>query len=165
MRRKDREITDREQIFEILKNAKVLRLGLFDDEYPYVVPLHYGFTFRDDRLAFYAHGAREGLKLDLIRRNPNVCVELDLGATLVSGRESACRYGASYASIIARGTAVVLEDCEEKRRGLELLMKNQTGRDFEFDENAVASVAVIRIDATSYSAKARLGKLSDEELF
>ncbi len=155
MRRKDREITDREQILEILENAKVLRLGLFDDEYPYVVPLHYGFAFRDGKLAFYAHGAQEGLKLDLIRRNPKVCVELDLGATLVPAGESACRYGASYASIIARGTAVVLEDREEKRRGLELLMKNQTGRDFEFDDRAVASVAVVRIDATSYSAKAR----------
>ena len=62
MRRKDREITDREQILEILKNAKILRLGLFDDVYPYVVPLHYGFTFRDGKLAFYAHGAQEGLK-------------------------------------------------------------------------------------------------------
>ena len=50
MRRKDREITDPEQIRAILGRARVLHLGLYDGEYPYVVPMHYGFTFEDGKL-------------------------------------------------------------------------------------------------------------------
>ena len=43
MRRKDRELTDREGILRILERAKILRLALFDGDYPYVVPLHYAY--------------------------------------------------------------------------------------------------------------------------
>ena len=43
MRRKDREITDIHKIEKILSSAKYLHLGVLDDEYPYVVPLHYGY--------------------------------------------------------------------------------------------------------------------------
>ena len=157
MRRKDREVADPRQIQKILEDSRVLRLGLTDGTFPYVVPLHYGFVFQDGKLVFYAHSAREGRKLDLIRANPNVCVELDSGATLISGGDAPCRYGASYASIIAFGTAKLVEDAEEKRRGLQLLMKNQTGRDFDFRDPELESVAALRIDATSYSTKSRPG--------
>ena len=34
MRRADRELTDREEIKRILEEAKVLRLGLKDGDYP-----------------------------------------------------------------------------------------------------------------------------------
>ena len=43
IKRKDREITDKKEIQEIIKKAKILHLGLIDDNYPYIVPLHYGF--------------------------------------------------------------------------------------------------------------------------
>ena len=68
MRRKDREITDAEEIRRILSRARVLHLGLNDDEGPYVVPMHYGFLFENGKLTLYTHCAREGHKLSLIRR-------------------------------------------------------------------------------------------------
>ena len=66
MRRKDREITRIEDILSIVDRAKVLRLGLFDDNFPYIVPLHFGYEYAEGKLIFYMHSAKEGHKLDLM---------------------------------------------------------------------------------------------------
>ena len=87
MRRKDREITDMQQILNIIDKCKILRLGLFDKDYPYVVPLLYGYEYADSRLVFYMHSAKEGHRLVLIADNPLVCVELDGDVELISGGE------------------------------------------------------------------------------
>ena len=144
MRRRDREVTDMFEILGIVDRAKILRLGLFDGEYPYVIPMHFGYEYTDGRLLFYLHSAREGHKLDLIGANPNVCVELDCDAELVS-----------FASVIGRGQAQILDDVEEKMKGLALLMKNQTGRDFAFSPEMTAAVAVIKVVVPEFSAKRR----------
>ena len=155
MRRKDREITDLNEIIQIIDKAKFLHLGLFDGEYPYIVPLHYGYELVDDKLVFYTHGAREGHKLDLIKSNPKVCVELECDVELVSGGDNPCKYGSAYASVIGRGLAEIVTDENEKIKGLTLLMKNQTGRDFTFDSHMAAAVEVIRITVAEYTAKSR----------
>ena len=77
MRRNDREVRDRAEIQRILEVAKVLRLGLTDGDYPYIVPLHYGYVYAGDVLRFYMHGAKEGKKLALAVSNPHAFVELD----------------------------------------------------------------------------------------
>ena len=155
MRRKDREITDIQQILNIISKAKILRLGLFDGEYPYVVPLHYGYEYADSRLVFYMHSAKEGHKLELIANNPHVCVELDCGVELISGGEVPCIYGSNFASVIGRGVAEIVNDENEKIKGLSLLMKNQTGRDFEINSQMAATVAVIKVTLTEFTAKAK----------
>lgn len=76
------------------EKAKVLHLALFDADYPYIVPLHYGYEYTEGILIFYMHCAKEGHKLDLIRSNPNVCIEVESDVELISGREVACKYGA-----------------------------------------------------------------------
>ena len=158
MRRKDREITDAGEIREILARARVMHLGLYDGEYPYVVPMHCGFTFEDGKLALYAHCAKEGRKLDLIRRDGRVFVEIDTDEELVPG-SAACAWGACYASVMGRGRASIVEDETEKCRALELLMKTQTGEDFVLTPQAAAAVTVLRIELEEYTAKARKKKL------
>lgn len=154
MRRADREITDLNEISAILADCKTMRLGLCDGDKPYVVPLNFGFTLVDGNFTFYFHSALEGRKLDLIAGNPNVCVEFDCGHRLVEGKE-ACDYGFIYQSVIAEGKAELLSDSAEKIIGLKSLMKQQTGRDFEFGEKEAAIVAVGKITVTALSAKAR----------
>lgn len=155
MRRKDREITDIQQILNIISKAKILRLGLFDGDYPYVVPLHYGYEYAENRLVFYMHSAKEGHKLELIAKNLHVCVELDGDTELISGGEVPCMYGSSFASVIGRRMAEIVSDENEKIKGLSLLMKHQTGRDFAFTGEMAATVAVIRVTLNEYTAKAR----------
>ena len=154
MRRKDREITDIEEIRAILERARVLHLGLYDGEYPYVVPMHYGFVYEDGRLTLYCHCAKEGRKLELLRRDDRVFVEIDTDEALVPGKKP-CAWGASYACVMARGRAAVVEDEEEKAAALRLLMKTQTGAEHEITPAMAAAVCVLRIDVEEYSAKRR----------
>lgn len=154
MRRKDREVTNLQEILNIVDKAKILHLGLFDAEYPYVVPLHFGYEYRDGRLIFYIHAAKEGRKMDLIRKNPNVCVELDCDVVPIPGGDVPCGYGSTFASVIGRGCAEIVEDTEEKIKGLKLLMRNQVGRDFEIDRNMADAVAVIKVTVPAFTVKA-----------
>ena len=155
MRRKDREVTDIQQILHIIGKCNILRLGLFDGEYPYVVPLHYGYEYAENRLVFYMHSAKEGHKLELIADNPRVCVELDGEAELISGGEVPCMYGSSFASVMGRGTAEIVSDENEKIKGLSLLMKHQTNRDFTISGEMAATVAVIRVTLNEFTAKSK----------
>ena len=155
MRRKDREITDMKEILKIVKKAKILHMGLFGNEYPYVVPLHYGYEFIDNTLVFFVHGAKKGYKLDLIKDNPHICVELECDIELVSGENVPCKYGSTYASVIGRGIAEIVTDEQEKIRGLNLLMENQTGRMFDINDKMASSVEVIKLNITDFTAKSR----------
>lgn len=154
MRRRDREVTDRNEIYRILEKSAVLHLGLVENGMPYVVPMNYGFVWEGEFPVFYVHGALEGRKLDVIRKNPACCVQLDCDVALIEGKV-ACQYGCSYYSFMGFGSAAIVEDPEEKMRALTVLMKTQTGKDFEFNEKLVSIVSVIRIDCDSISAKHR----------
>ena len=91
MRRTDREITDSTEIRGILERAKIVHLGMVDGGRPYVVPLHYGFEWDEGDLTLWCHGAREGRKLDVLRVNHTVFVEIDCDAELAPGGDVACR--------------------------------------------------------------------------
>ena len=71
LRKKEREITERTQVLEILKEGKFATIALCRENAPYVVTLNYGYAAVQNCL--YFHSALEGLKLDFIRENPNVC--------------------------------------------------------------------------------------------
>ena len=47
MRRKDREVTDRNQIAAIMDSCDTCRLGLTDGQVPYIVPLSFGYEWPD----------------------------------------------------------------------------------------------------------------------
>ena len=66
-----------------------------------------------------------------------------------------CQYGMVYSSIMGRGLAHIVEDVEEKKKAMTILMKTQTGKDFTFEDRLVSMVAVIRIDVAEYTAKHR----------
>ena len=154
MTRREREVTDINKILEILDKSKVVRLGLVDGDEAYVVPMNYGYTYENDKLTLYLHGARRDKKIDLMKQNPKVFFEMDCDIVPFEG-EVACKYGITYSSIMGKGKAEILENPEEKMQALTYLMKTQTGKDFEFNEKLVSVVAVIRIDVTEFTAKHR----------
>ena len=148
------KITDPDQIARILDTAKVLHLGLAVKDEPYVVPMNYGYTMEEGKLILYLHSAVKGKKLDMLQANPKVFFSIDCDRDPFEGRV-ACQYGLAYSSIMGRGTAVIVEDVEEKKQAMTLLMKTQTGKDFTFEDRLVSIVAVIRIDVEEYAAKHR----------
>ena len=152
--KREREVTDMQEIISILDKAKVLHLGLVDGDEPYVVPMNYGYTMENGKMTVYLHGALQGRKLDIIRVNPKVFFELDCDIVPFEGK-TACNYGITYASVMGRGKAVIVEDTEEKIKGLQVLMKTQTGRDFDITDKMANIVSVIRIDVSDFTAKKR----------
>ncbi len=79
MRREDKEINDIATIEGIIRKARVCRLALSENGQPYIVPLCFGY--KDNNL--YFHSAGEGKKLDIIKKNNNVCFEFDIDLELV----------------------------------------------------------------------------------
>ena len=154
MTRRERQVFDLAEIKEILDKAKIVHVGMVDGDRPYVVPMNYGYTLIDGELTLYLHGARSGRKLDVIRANPKVFIEIDTDLVSFEG-EVACKYGMSYSSIMGEGIAEIVEDAEGKKQALSVIMKTQTGKDFEFNAPLVSIIAVIRIDVTEYTAKHR----------
>ena len=152
--RREREVTDINKIIEILDKSKVVRIGLVDGDEAYVVPMNYGYTYENEKLTLYLHGARRGKKIDLMQKNPKVFFEMDCDIVPFEG-DVACKYGITYSSIMGKGKATILENPEEKMQALTYLMKTQTNKDFEFTEKLVSVVAVIRIDVTEFTAKHR----------
>lgn len=140
MRRTDCEITDRAVMEEIISEALVCRIGLSGREGPYVVPVCFGY---EDGV-FYIHSAPEGQKIRLIGEFPACCIEIDLCNGVIRG-EKACSWGMRYRSVIANGTAVILDDPEEKKHGLNVIMQHYQGGEHDFTDGEVAGVAVVRI--------------------
>jgi len=148
MRRREREVTDIDEIEEIIKKAKVCRLGLVDKDEPYLVPVCFGY----ERKALYFHGALEGRKVELIRKNNKVCFEMDTDVAIVSG-EKPCGWTTKYRSVIGVGRARILDNDEEKTHGLRTIMKQYSEKEFRFPKSELDSVLVTRIDIESISGK------------
>lgn len=154
MRRHDREITNSREILSIVNECKVIRLAMLDEQgLPYIIPLNFGYRFADGVFTFYCHSAREGRKLELLRRDPRVSFEMDCRGELQSA-DHACGYGYYYASVIGSGTAELIEGAE-KLDALSALMRHMAGREDTFTEEQARGVAVLAIRVRSLSAKAK----------
>lgn len=117
MRLREREITDKKEIEEILSRAPVGRLGLAWNNKPYIVPVH--FVYDEDKIFF--HSASEGRKIENIKVNPNVCFEVDEFQEIIVN-PNPCETETKYKSVIAFGTAKIVTDKEVKLQALRKLL-------------------------------------------
>ena len=152
--RREFEVTDMNEITDILDKCKIVHIGMIDGDEPYVVPLNYGYTMEDGQLTLYMHGATAGRKLDVMKANPKVFFEMNCEVTPFEGK-MACQYGTAYACLMGKGLAEVIEDTEEKKKYLSLFMKTQTGIDFEFTDGMIGTVSIMKINVSEYTAKRR----------
>jgi len=154
MRRKDREIVDINEKIEIIAKCKVCRLGLSENNFPYVIPLNFGYMFEKEKLTLFFHGEKEGKKIEIIKKNKNACFEIDCDGKLIES-DKPSNFSYEYKSIIGFGKIVFLETNEEKIYGLNNLMKHQTGRDknYSFTDNELNNVCVYKMIVEEYSGK------------
>ena len=158
MRIKDREIQYMAEIMEILKRGSVCTVGFQDTPCPYLIPMNYGALLEEGKPALYFHGAPEGTKLELLKRDPHVSYTVFTGDRIHLDQETACRSSSSFESVCGSGTAVLLEG-EEKRKGLAVLM-NHLGRgegarfnEDSFPEKEVERIAVWKIITETVTGK------------
>ena len=153
MRRKDREITDINELLEIIDECKVLRIAVNDDKGLYIIPLNYGYIFENNQLTLFIHSAKEGRKIDAFKINDEIAFEMDCGHMLVEAKNP-CSYGFKFKSVIGNGKIVELKDNEESKNSLSILMKHQTGKYFEFTDEMLKGVSMYKIIVTNFSGKA-----------
>ncbi len=148
MRRAEKEIIDPKEIEEILKKSEVCRLAMVDGDTPYIVPLNFGY----EDGAVYFHSAKEGKKIELMKQNPTVCFEVD---NLIKFKKAplACDWGIEYSSVIGWGKVQFLDDLKAKKQGLDIIMAQYSGRDFEYPEENVERTAVIKVPIEKMTGK------------
>jgi len=155
MRRAERQVTDQNQIKQILDNIKTCHLAMIDGERPYVIPLSYGYKLEDDVLSVYFHGAKQGKKIDVLNANANVCFEMSTKGAPSPGKDS-CEFGYFYSSLIGFGKAEFVEAFEEKNEALSVIVKHQTGVDESFTQKQADTVVVFKVVTKEFTAKAKV---------
>jgi len=148
MRRREKEIRDKTEVEGIIRKSSVCRLALSHNDFPYIVPLCFGY----EENALYFHTARAGEKLDILAKNRNVCFEFDVDHEIVKA-ENACKWGMKYRSVIGFGTASFIEDPESKRHALDTIMGQYSEGSFAFPEEALEKIVVIKVDIARMTGK------------
>jgi len=153
MRRSDREITNISEIIEIIEKCDVCRLAFSDNNIPYIVPMNFGYEFKDGKLTLYFHGAKEGKKHDIMKKNPVVCFEMDCSQKLIEADE-ASNYTMEYESVIGNGNVYLCTEKTEKTHALIQLMKKYAKDNvFDYPDHVLESVTVFKLDVSELSGK------------
>ncbi len=155
MKKKEREITNKNTIIEILKNGKFATISMCRANEPYIVTLSYGFDLK--RHSLYFHSVKEGLKGEFLRENSNVCgtVVNDLGYVM-----NECSH--KYRSIVFWGKMVIVEDLEEKKYGFNVILNHlednpgKVKKRFLENDQAYDKVCIIKLNLIEMTGKALL---------
>ena len=136
-------ITDLKEMEAVIRHCPYCTVGLIDtDGRPYVLPMN--FAYEDGTI--YLHSGPDGGKLEMVRRCPDVCITFCDGHELVwMHQQIACSYSMKSRSVICRGRVEFVDDLDEKRRILILLMKHYTNYPCTMSDPAVRNVVVWRV--------------------
>lgn len=152
MRKSQREITDKDEVVKLLGQCDTVRLAMNGGDFPYVVPLSFGYLYEDGKLSVYFHCAKEGKKIDLLNRDNRVCLEADILSGYVDTGRGVT---ADYKSVIMTGVARRVSG-DEAVKGLELLLSHCKMYGYSAAECAARDVcAVYRVDVLNFSGKKR----------
>lgn len=148
MRRSEKEITGKTGIEAIIRQSMVCRLALSDGQSPYIVPLCFGYSNH----TLYFHSAKEGKKLDILKRNNQVCFEFDIGTEVKPGK-TACDWGMAFQSVIGFGKALMVEDVVEKRKALELITAQYADKAYKITDGAAKEILVFKVEISTMTGK------------
>lgn len=153
MRRKDREVTDIDDILSIIDECSIIRLGLADGDFPYIVPVNFAYTYKDKQICFYIHGAMAGKKYDMLKSNPYCSFEMDIPLKIdcIASRKDVTM---RYKSIMGKCKVEFL-DGDEKRNAVDNIIMNRYDetRDFEYNVDMLQITAVAKLTVMEITAK------------
>lgn len=115
--RPQRELKSQEDILHILKNGKYTIISMCRENEPYIVSLSYGYD--PDKNTLYFHAANQGLKLDFINANKNVCATVIEDGGYVMDE---CEH--EFRSVVFWGEMQIVNDLEEKKYGMNILLQH-----------------------------------------
>jgi hypothetical protein len=156
MRRRDRELKNKETILGILEQSPVGRIATVNRKgYPVIKPVN--FFYWDRKI--YLHSSTKGEKISDIRRGSPVCFEVDEPIAYVAAIGPACRSTYYYRSVVVKGNAVIVSRVDKKSEILERLMKKyQPEGGYEgVTKEILKRTAVIEVSIRSMTGKEHLG--------
>ena len=165
MRRKDREVKDRSLISGMLDMTKVMHIAIKNEPYPYVVPVNFGYEWEGDELIVYFHCAKQGLKLDLMRKDPHVAVNTAVFRSYAKAQYKGHFH--DYRSVSAYGIAEEIDqDKERVLHAHELLMahNHRKMQPVDYVDIGLVSTWQIRCRAEEVWGKAEIVPSCIEEL-
>ncbi len=152
MHKTEREMTDEEAMWEVLRKGKFITFALSKDDEPYVLTLSYGLDEENRRMFF--HTALKGLKLEILKTNSKAVgtVIEDLG--YVHGE---CSH--KYSSVVLFGNLYEMEDLSEKKHGMMKMFQHLEAEPDSLRERflganaAYEKIKVLRFDIDSMRGK------------
>ena len=156
MRKREREIRDRETINALLERSPVGHFATINKRgYPVIKPVN--FIYWNGKV--YFHSSTKGEKAGDIRRGSRVCFEVDDPVAYLAAQRSSCSASYYYRSIIAKGRARFLRERKEKLEVLEKLMEKYQpeGGYGEVREEILKKTAVIEVSIERMTGKEKLG--------
>lgn len=140
-----------EEIRGIIRKCQVCHVAMTDENgNPYLVPMNFGFE--DDTV--WLHSSRNGHKIDLLKKNPNVCIEFSTDYVLRSQNEEvACSYSMKYRSVLVFGTVEFIENPDEKTAALNRIMANYSDRTFRYNPPSLQEVCCWKVKAARMDAR------------
>lgn len=148
MRRREKEIKTWSEMEEIIQQAQVCRLGLWDGQWPYIVPLHFGYR----EATFYFHSAHEGRKIEILKKYPRAAFEIELSPEIIKG-DFPCLWSTKYRSICGEGEVSFLESRADKAAALRIIMAHYGEMEAVFPETQIDRVAVFQLKITRMTGK------------
>ncbi|QLH75178.1 MAG: pyridoxamine 5'-phosphate oxidase family protein [Methanomassiliicoccales archaeon] len=147
MRRKDREVTDRAVIDDVISSARVCRIGLVDGEEAYIVPMNFGYG----EGCLWFHSALEGRKVELIKRNGKATFEIDIDHGLVMDKV-ADKCTNHYVCVMGKGPITIVEG-EEKMKGIRYLMAHYTSDNYKMTDRCAPKAHIFKLIIESMTCK------------
>lgn len=148
MRREDKEITDQFIMDEIMKKAQVCRLAISYKDMPYIIPMSFGYANQ----VLYFHSATEGLKLSILRENPQACFEVEVDTKVVPG-ELGCDWTMHYKSVIGFGEVQFIEEFEEKQEALRIILQQYSDQETLYREEALSQITLFKLTINTMTGK------------
>ncbi|MFW9846812.1 MAG: pyridoxamine 5'-phosphate oxidase family protein [Candidatus Thorarchaeota archaeon] len=151
IRRKEKAITDSNEMKSILEQAQYISVAMCLDNEPYLVTLSHGYERESN--CIYFHCAREGKKIEILNQNSLVWGQAVIDKGYVQG---ACDH--LYATTQFKGRVTFLEDAEEKEHALRVMIHmleenpDKVIAD-QINEKSIKRVNIGRIDIEYMSGK------------
>jgi len=155
IRRREKEITDRQEMIRILMTAKYVTVAMSAEDGPYLATLTHAYD--QARNALYFHCAREGRKVDVLKKDSRVWGQALLDKGYVEGK---CDH--LYATAQFKGRVTFIEDAEEKRHALEIMIrKNEPDPERVLTEQVTKS-SLVRVNIGRIDIEYMSGKKSEK---
>jgi len=146
-----RTIIDKKEIEGIILKCQWCHVAMVDEDgKPYVIPMNFGY--HDETI--FLHGAHTGKKIEILRINPEVCINFSTDHLLrFQNEQVACSWSMKYRSVLCYGKVEFITEPEAKTRALDIIMSQFSGNQFKYNPPALREVNVFCVRVKRFEGR------------